>query len=91
MCVLKLDWIVAVTVVHLFTIPSFLAVFPSVGKFMAGPQFLDAVRSAKDRQVPLHLAEFHDGAECDRICTEREAPRLCYFRWIAEHYAAMGS
>nr|XP_040232544.2 uncharacterized protein LOC120955589 [Anopheles coluzzii] len=67
------------------------AVFPSVGKFMAGPQFLDAVRSAKDRPVPLHLAEFHDGAECDRICTEREAPRVCYFRWIAEHYAAMGS
>ncbi|KAL9706052.1 hypothetical protein quinque_009570 [Culex quinquefasciatus] len=31
------------------------------------------------------------GEECDRVCSATEAPRICYFKWIAESYAAMGS
>uniref|UniRef100_A0A182NBB3 Uncharacterized protein n=1 Tax=Anopheles dirus TaxID=7168 RepID=A0A182NBB3_9DIPT len=64
---------------------------PSVGKFMAGPRLLHAVSEAKQRPLLLQLAEDRDGAECDRICTHNEAPRVCYFHWIAENYAAMGS
>ncbi|XP_052895441.1 uncharacterized protein LOC128302616 [Anopheles moucheti] len=87
-------WLLGVAVCVVFlvrhtTYPN--AIFPSMGKFMAGPRLLQTVRLAKDRPLPLRLAEFHDGAECDRVCTEREAPRVCYFRWLAEQYAAMGS
>lgn len=31
------------------------------------------------------------GEECDRPCNDETKPRLCYYSWTLEHYAAMGS
>ncbi|XP_055595658.1 uncharacterized protein LOC129746164 isoform X2 [Uranotaenia lowii] len=32
----------------------------------------------------------YPGLECDRQCMVGELPRVCYFRWVMENYAAMG-
>ncbi|XP_055589939.1 uncharacterized protein LOC129742118 [Uranotaenia lowii] len=31
------------------------------------------------------------GADCDRHCESDELPRICYFKWMMENYAAMGT
>ncbi|XP_058126511.1 uncharacterized protein LOC131281949 [Anopheles ziemanni] len=62
-----------------------------VGRVYEGPVLVRMVAWSDQRVEPIFQAKVYDGTECDRVCTENEVPRICYFKWIAEHYAAMGS
>lgn len=35
--------------------------------------------------------EIFPGEECDRTCSVDEPSRICYYKWVLESYAAMGS
>ncbi|XP_058815633.1 uncharacterized protein LOC131679093 [Topomyia yanbarensis] len=36
-------------------------------------------------------AQVFPGEQCDRSCSSREPPRICYYKWSLESYASMGS
>uniref|UniRef100_A0AAG5DEL4 Uncharacterized protein n=1 Tax=Anopheles atroparvus TaxID=41427 RepID=A0AAG5DEL4_ANOAO len=89
-------WCLTVAVCGVFLVRHWTypnARLPSVGRLLEGPLMLRVVTVTPEdvQKAPVPAVKVYDGAECDRVCTDHEVPRVCYFQWIAEHYAAMGS
>ncbi|XP_001653728.2 laccase-5 [Aedes aegypti] len=88
-----LIWAVVITIVLRNTADGFITFSLNSNKLWSNPksQAINLFNASQEGKSILEQMKTYDGAECDRVCNATETPRICYFSWVAENYAAMGS